>query len=280
MTQIDLQRFTEKKIAIMPICNGWGVSGSRKIWNPILEDGWYLTNLADRALITRPATPLEVEKVMQKQKVDRGYALGTEIIPINFDNFQKRGLGEAVTVQFLSLSAFEVAKVTQWEDNRFYFFEADPKFDRSIINQVKTAFDKEEPITDIKGLTPELRYYYMLLNLQRQSYRQFQELERLKLSEAEREKRIKEFQSTFAGRLEKSISDAGGKLVKFVKYRTGWTVTWKLGNQTVKSNIRDDMRIMSLGFCASGADKRHTLSSAILLAKMFQRDNPLNITRE
>ena len=277
---IDLNRFSEPIEAIMPVVNGWGVFGSRKIWNPILEDSWYLTNLADRALVTRPATPLEVEKVMQKQKAIRGYVLGNEIIPVNFDNFQRKGLGEAVTVQFLALSVFEVAKVIQWEDNRFYFYEADPKFDRSIINQVKSAFDKEEPITNIKGLTPELRYYYMLLNLQRQSYREFQELEKLKLSEAEREKRIKEFQNSFSGRLQETVEDVGGKLIKFVKYRTGWTVTWKLGNQTVKSNIRDDMRIMSLGFCASGADRKHTLSSAILLAKMFQRDNPLNITRE
>lgn len=277
---IDLQRFTEPIEAVMPVVNGWGVFGSRKIWNPILEDGWYLTNLADRALISRPATPLEVEKVMQKQKVDRGYALGTEVIPINSDNFQKRGLGEAVTVQFLALGAFEVAKIIQWEDHRFYFYEADPKFDRNILNQIKEAFDKEQPIVDIKGITPELRYYYMLLNLQRQSYRQFQELEKLKLSEAEREKRIKEFQNSFSGRLERAVSDAGGKLVKFIKYRNGWTVTWKIGSQTVKSNIHDDMRIMSLGFCASNADRRHTLNSAILLAKMFQETSPLNITRE
>lgn len=277
---IDLTRFTEPIEDIMPVVNGWGVSGSRKIWNPIIEDGWYLTNLGNQALITRPATPLEVEKVMQKQKVLRGYALGTEIIPTNFNNFHKKGLGEAVVVQFLALAAFEVAQVIQWEDKRFYYYQPDSKFDRSILNQVKEAFDKEQPITNIKNITPEIRYYFMLLSLQRQSYRQFQELEKMKLSEAEKEKRIKEFQDSFSGRLEKSVSDAGGKLVKFIKYRNGWTVTWKIGSQTVKSNIRDDMRIMSLGFCASGADRKHTLSSAILLAKMFQKDNPLYITRE
>lgn len=276
MELINLEKFALVKQVVMPIVDGWGQIESRKIYKGV-ENGWYLVDLSGNASVLRSATPLEVSRALLNQKVTRVYTLGTEGIPVNFDNLLKQGLGEAIDINFLNLQPFEVAKAIRWEDKRWYFYEADSRFNRTLLSELRQRFNEDKPLDSIKDLTPELRYYWLLLNLQRQSYREFQELERLKLSQGERNKRIKEFQSSFTGRLQTVIEQAGGKLVKFYKYRTGYIVHWKIGSQVVKSTIRDNMRIINLGFCASGQDKRHSLSSAIQLAKMYGN---LYITRE
>lgn len=282
MSIIDLTRFTQPKEEIIPIVNGWGVSTNhRKIWEPRKEDGWYLVRFGEDITVVRLATPLEVLKTLNDKNFLRVYPLGTEGIPMNFDNFIKRGFGETIPVNFLNQSIFTIAKVVLWEDNRFYYFEEDSKTQRSLLNQARGAFESEQPITNIKEVTPEIRYLFLILSLQRQSYREVQELERLRLSQAEKEKRIKEFQNTFAGRLQKTVEDAGGKLVRFHKSGRGWMVTWKIGEQVVKSTIRDNFSIINAGFCLSGDDKSHSMASLVMLAKMFQtEEGSLYLTRE
>lgn len=277
---IDLEKFTKEKIVIVPIVEGWGQINGRKIYKQV-EDDWYIVHLGSQVQIERKATLLEKERILRTKKFYRIYILGNEGIPINFNNFSRLGLGESVLVYFLNLQPFEVAKVVRWEDNRYYYYEPDMVFQRSMLSLLKDRFKEEKPINNIKGLTPELTYYWLLLTLQRQSYREFKELERMRLSQEEREKRIKEFQNSFSGRLQHTIESVGGKLLRFVKYRNNWLVTWCVGGQTIKSTIRDNMRIISLGFCASGADPKLTLSAAVLTAKMFQQDSgSVYITRE
>ncbi len=276
---LDLKRFSQIKTVIVPIVGGVGrYNGRHLVFN--VEDGWYAISLGDEAVIEKKATQLEIARAIQNQPTFLVYALGTEGIPLNFDGFSRKGWGEAVTVHFQNLRIFEVAKVIYWEDKKFYFYEQVIPREREIIKIAKEAFEKEGVLSFVKGVTPELRYYFVLCSLQRQSYRAAIELEKFNLNKAERDKRIAEFQQTFAGRLKDTIERAGGTLVKYSKQGTGYLVHWKIGEQVVKSTIHDDMRIMSLGYCASGADKEHTMASAVQLAKLFQEDKPLYITRE
>lgn len=277
---IDLRRFTEQRTVYIPIVDGWGQTDGRKIYTAGKVNGWYKCNLGNDVQILREATPLEVLKTLKTKKAVRVYALGTEGIPVNFDNFLRQGLGETVPVYFLNLPLYEVGKAVRWEDGRFYYYEPDIKFQRSLLTRIKGAFEKEQEINSITGATPELRYYFLLTTLQRDAFRAAEELNKLKLSEAERAKRIKEFESTFSGRLQTTIEKAGGKLVKFYKANSDtYMIHWKVkdSNQLVKSSIKDNMQILNLGFCASGADRQHTLSSAVQLAKMY---GSLYITRE
>jgi hypothetical protein len=278
---INLTRFIKPIVRLAPLWDGWGQVDGRKIYKPTVENSWYWFDLGVTAEIQRKATLLEIDTLLRSQKFLRVYAFGSEGIPLNFDNFLKKGLAETILVNSLNLPPFQLAKIVQWEDGRFYFHEADTRSQRETLRRVKEAFDADQPITDLKRISPELRYYYLLLSLQKQSFRHLEALEQMKLSEAEKKKRLEEFKDTFAGRLQQVIEQAGGKLVKFIKHRgSSYMVHWKINGELVKSQITDDLRIVSAGFCLSGDDTSHTMGSIVNLAKLFQEDAPLYITYE
>lgn len=277
---IDLLGFSQIKEAVVPLVDGSGQVYGRRFHFNLMEDGWYKLALGNEVTIEYKATPLEILKATKDLKKLRVYALGLEGIPTNFDNFKQLGLGESERIYFLNLGIFEVAKVIRWEDKKLYFYEQTIPQSVETIQATKEAFEKESSLAGIKGITPELRYYFVLCSLQRQSYRAVAELDKFVLSGETKRKRLAEFQQSFAGRLEDAIEKAGGKLVRYNKQGNGYLVHWRIGDQLVKSTIRDDMRIISAGFCLEGEDKKHTLGSLINLAKLFQEDQPLYITRE
>ncbi len=278
---IDLSRFTKVRDVIVPIIDGWGQIDGRKIFARYKENGWYHVQLGNGTRIGALASPLEILKTLEKQSFLRIYALGLEGVATNFDNFFRKGFNEAVVINFLNLPIFEIAKVVLWEDNRFYYYEEDVKFQRELIKSLKNAFDTEQSIVLLKGLTPEIRYYWLLINLERQAFREVEKLTKLKLSEEEKRKRVEQFQNTFEGRLKKTIEDAGGEFIRYSKAnKDTYLVHWKLGSQIVKSTIKDTMQIMSAGFCLNSEDRQHSMSSIVQLAKMFQVEKPLYLTRE
>lgn len=279
MSKINLDRFTEEKEIVMPVVEHWGKFQGRLMKYPIAEDGWYKVKLPF-GVLQRKATPLEIVKAGKGLPVVRVYAMGGEGIAVNFDNLLKKGLEETVSVNFLDLPAFEVAKAIEWEDGRFYFYEPDPRFQRTLLMQLKNQYETDQPLAG-KGITPELRYYYLLLSLQKQSLREIEELEKLRLTELEKQKRIKEFQNSFQGRLKDIIEKADGELIRYYKSNaTSYMVHWRIKetDKIIKSTIRDNFRILDLGFCASGADRQHSIQSAIQLAKVYGRN--IYITRE
>lgn len=281
MKKIDLRQFTKEQLVVIPIVDGWGkAQGGRKV-ELAVEDGWYWVFLGNTVRLDRKARPAEVEHAFRDWgEMKRVYALGEEGIPINFDNFFHGQDNSSIEVKFLNLQPFEVAKIIYSYDRRYYYAIQDPAFQRDVLKQMKEAFEADRTLDNIKGVTPELRYYWLILNLQKQAYREFEELERMRISEAEKQKRIAEFQATFAGRLQKTIEAADGILLLWSKVNaTSYMVHWKVRgtDQVVKSTIRDTMQILSLGFCASGHDREHSLASAVQLAKMYGR---LYITRD
>lgn len=277
---LDLEKFTEEKICVIPIVNRTGELEGRKIFVNLL-DGWYKLRIGTKAKVISRPSPLEIEEALKDKKKYLGMALGGEVVPWNFENFNRQGFGETMRVNFLDAPAWELVKFAQWEDGRFYYAGVDYKSSRKIINQVKESFESDKSLEGIRGVSPEIRYYWLLLSLQRQSFRQIQELEKMKLSEAEKQKRLEEFKNTFAGRLQHTIEQASGKLIRFSKRGNDrYTVVWKIGDQRVTSIIKDDMKIYSAGFCLEGEDRKHYMSSLVVLAKMFQEEAPLYLTRE
>lgn len=276
---INLNRFTKVTEVLTAIVDGWGIANGRKVFFNV-ENGWYIVTLGNQARILRKATALELFKNRKNQPTLRVYALGDEGIPVNFDNLFSRGFGETIKIHFMDAQPFEIVKVITDETKRWYFYDIDARLQRGLLTSLKAVFAAETGLDIMKGITPELRYYYLLLNLQRQSFREYEAMLQLKISEAEKAKRIAEFQASFAGRLKTSIEQADGELLKFYKVNSNsYMVEWKVkgSRQIVKSTIHDDMRILNLGFCASGYDKDHSLASAVQLAKMY---GELYITRE
>lgn len=150
---------------------------------------------------------------------------------------------------------------------------------RQVLRTVKEAFENNNELRGMLGVTPEIRYYFLLLSLQKQAFEEVSKLGEFAITEKEKEKRIKEFYGNFGNRLKATIKKAGGTYVSHEKRAQGYLVEWEVGGQLVKSIIRDDMRIVSAGFCLSGDDKRHSMGSLINLAKLFQEEDPLYIVR-
>lgn len=277
---LNLNKFVEENEFIVPIVEGWGKVNSRKIWKNV-KDGWYKVKIGNLVKVIAPATSLEIYKTLREKKSLRVYVLGEEGIPVNFDNFEKRGFGNSVRVHFLSLPLFEVASIVLWEDGRFYAYQADVVYERSMLKSMKTLFEQGKSINGLKGITPELFYYFLLIFLQNQAYKEAEAIKRMKLDDEEKKKRLEQFKNSLDERLKKAIEDAGGKFIRFSKANANtYLVTWKVGNQIVKSTINDRFQILNAGYCLSGSDKDHSVSSLVALAKMFRKDAPLYITRE
>lgn len=276
---INLEKFTKEEKKLIPILNGTGTR-DRRVVRANVEDGWYVAVFGNTVAVERKATPLEILKELRPLNKYRVYAMGTEGIPLNFDQFKRMGEGEAVTINFLSLPLFSVASVVRWEDDKFYFYEQTVPKERGVIQSAKEAFENNRDLLAVSGTTPELRYYFLLGQLQRESYEALQELEQFSLSSSERDKRIAAFQNSFPERLKLAIRKAGGTYKSHAQRGKGFTVEWEVGGQLVKTNIRDDFSVTSAGYCLSGDDRKHSLGSLVQLAKMFQERSPLYITRE
>ena len=80
----------------------------------------------------------------------------------------------------------------------------------------------------------------------------------------------------------KTIEDAGGHLLRWTRQSENRiSIVWRIGNQTVHSLINNNFRILDAGYCLSGEDKHHSVSSLISLAGIFQKEEgSLYITRE
>lgn len=281
MTQIDLDQFSTPVEAVVPIFNGEGVYQGRHFQINI-ADGWYRVQLGDSVVPVRTAGGIEVDEALQVSPVVRGFTIADSIVPLNFDSTKfKYGYSETIPVRFIKSELWDVIVAHRWEDDHLYYGGLDYSFDTGIVDDVKKRFETEESLEGIKNLTPELRYVYLLLCLQRDNFRELDKLRKLKLSELERKKRLEEFQKTLGGRVLKTIEDAGGKLTRF--HRQGpdkLVVVWGVGNQKVNTLVDLDFRILELGYCAENQDRQHTLSSAVTLAQVFQRDQDLYLTRE
>jgi len=295
---IDFSRFVKDKVIVAPVIDGWGKFEGRKFDFPNTKDGWYRITLGNISKIERPASSLEVYKTLKNRKHYLVFAYGDEGIPINFDNFKQLGLGETVRVNFFSLPLFSIGKVVLWDDGRFVYFDVENILHHEILGDLRRAIEPERSIqkkvssgavadggrlwTRLRGITPEMGYYALLVNLTTQAFREVDRLDKLVLSPEEKEKRVKQFANTLEGRLKKIIEDSGGEFVDYKQSRgKSLLVTWKIGDQTVKSQIEGEtFAIISAGYCLSGDDKRHTMNSIVRLAKDFQEDSPLYITRE
>lgn len=277
---IDLARFSIDTFVTIPIVKGLGKYKNRKIVAQV-PDGWYHTKIGNNVAVQRRATLLEVEETVARLPTFRGYPIGEEVVPLSFQNLFSLGYGETAHVHFQETEPWTICRFVRASDHHFYAAGDDLGRNRHALQAVQTAFEKGQPLTGIKGVTPELTYYFFILSLQRNNYEYMEELEKLPLTTAEREKRLKEFQKSIDFRLKHFVEDSGGKLLSFQKYgKNKYTIEWEIGGQTIRSVITDNLSVWDAGYCLSGDDRRHSLGSLISLAKTFQQVAPLHLTRD
>ena len=277
---IDFKEFTSKKDKIFPIINQRGIIDGRKIKHNV-ENGWYLFEISSKIKKIRSATPLEIEKTINKSNFPRftGYPIGTEVIPNNFEIIKRLGEQETVTVQFLNENLFSFISFIKWEDGNYYYHDtvSSPK----ILKELRGYYDENKSLSGLQGITPELRYYFLLLQLQKGFLQAFKPIRDGYVISKDREVALQKLIKLEVGDIiRSSIISAGGKFLRHHLVGENYLVEWKIGGQLVKSVIKKDLRLINAGFCLSGYDKDHSLNSIVNLAKLFQEDEPLYITRE
>lgn len=281
---INLDRFVQATEAIVPLIDNWGKYQGRKIEIEV-EDGWYKVRLANKTTIIKKASPLDIRKALEDKKKLMVYGLGGEGVPVNFDNFKQRGYSESIIVHFtMTGQPFDVFEVVLWEDGRFYYYGTNQRHQRELIKGIKEAYQQRRILPELPGVTPEIRFAFMLGHLQRESYEAVEGILKkadVVISLGQRKRINDKLQNSFSVIIKNAITKAGGVYIGHRKLNSSaYTVEWKIGNQTVKSNIRADLRIISAGFCLSGEDKKHSMNSIVGLAKTFKERSPLYITRE
>lgn len=279
---LDLGRFVKTREVIVPIVESWGQYKGRKLYHKV-DDYWYKISLPS-GIIIKKASPLEILLTLESEKKIQVYALGTEGIPLSFESFRQKGLREAETIHFMNLPIFTVATAVLWEDGRLYFYEHIIPKERNLIEKSKEAFEGGQNLLDMRGITPELRYYVLLTSLQRQTYESLADFAKSvrfgNITSNVFDERLAELKRQFGTRLKFAVENAGGTYIRHSKRGNGFQVEWRIGNKSIKTHIRDDFRIISAGFCLSGDDKKHTINSIVGLAKLFQEESFLNIVRE
>lgn len=282
--KIDLEKFNQEIEQIVPIIDGWGKLNGRRI-DLRIEDGWYKLSLGNRIRVIKKASPLEINRTLRDKKKLMVYSLGDEGVPINFVNFRERGFSESMHINFIIAQPFDVSEVVLWEDGRFYFYGINQRYERELIKGIKEAYRQKIVLPDLRGISPEIRYAFMLGHIQRESYEAVESILKTSaisaISGESKSKIDKLLQSSIGNIIINAITKAGGKYIGHRKLAgKKYDIEWEVGGQKIKSTIKADMRIINAGFCLSGDDKKHSLNSIINLAKDFQERNPLYITRE
>ena len=278
---IDLEKYSVPTRAIVPIINGKGVYRGRKFASSRADD-LYWCRFGDEVTIDYPSTsPIDNDKMLSELPMFRGIVYGNSIIPLNFGSAKFLGYEESTYVNFMNAELGMVIIVRRWEDGSLLFHKVDMSSKHQLMCiGVKGKAEKGELLDDTKGITPEMRYFYVMLILDKQRIEKWEEIAKLELSKKEKEKRIAEFKATFAGRLQEAVTNAGGKLVLFNVRGNKIDVKWIMRGEIFSSVIRQDLRVLELGFCAEGHDKDHSISSAIQLAKDFEERGLIYKTRE
>jgi hypothetical protein len=270
---INLDRFAKPEEIILPIVNCRGIYKGRVVEIPKLEDGWYKIITGDIPRVCDIADELELQKVFETQKTIKGMVFGTEIVPISFNAIKnKYGIeASSIPVYFINASPWQVVQAIHWEDGNLYFVGEDFSYDATILKQVKEASEKGQNLSNLRGITPEMRYLYFMFDFERETQKQLL----LKQKEAE-------LQKSFGGRLKLSIERAGGTLIRFTKHsKNRIEVVWKTGERRYNSLINaDNFMCHSCGFCVDGEDKKYNLSRAVITAQEFEKEGLIHITRE
>lgn len=275
---IDLEKFMKKSTAIVPILDG-SFKYNRKQYYIVgaCLNGWYEVELDGNNANLKQSIIIESNTDFSKGlRVIKGYTYNNSMVFQNFDvGKRKSGVEVMIDLNFNSMPTFMSVEAILWEDKRLYYYR--PNYTDTSIFNVKAAYDNEAAsITDIKGLTPELKTLFLFHAIEQHKFKKEQEL-------LKRKKEIEDLEKTLQGRLILSFNRVGAKILKYSVSGKRITVDWEIEGSTQKFNSvieADTFRVIEAGYCMSGHDRDHTVHSMVKLAESYDEDGLIHKTRE
>jgi hypothetical protein len=265
---LDLNEFERPFRQMVPVWKGRFVLCKKK-YRVRAEDGWHLVEVkGNEAKAIEPYYGQETIKSLA------GFSFNQQFIPASLDVFRRKfGMMQSLAhLRFCCPETFAAIRVVEW-DGHFYFLE--PDYSSFAIYDVKAKFDAEESLEGMKGLTPELRMVYLFHSLQR---KQVQEA----LAAAEAEAEAERIKNSFPMRLKARFDAAGAVMLNYSLNSRHVVVDWEIPGMPHKYNTvldRDSFMILEAGYCMSGDDRRHNITSLVKTAQDYEERGLTYVTR-
>lgn len=275
---IDLNRFSQPVEAIVPLIDGKGVYHGRQIVQKGFT-GYYNVSFGDKIKVLGEANKLEAYLMAKGLPKFKGIAYGDSIIPLNFSAAKFLGYQETISVLGMEAPLGYVVVTHRWEDDTLLYGHIDGGYNQLPIILTKKKAESGDKLEG-KDITPEMRYFYLLVRLDLARLTAWQEIDKMAISKEAKQKAIEKFKETFYGRTKEVVEQAGGQFISVAKQGQRATIVWKVGKEKFTSIVNNDLRILDLGYCASGYDKDHSISSAIQLAKLYMKEGVLYKTNQ
>lgn len=271
---LDLKKFSKKQTAVVPIVNNFSILNSRKLYFSNIPDGFYEIEIQDSDIKILDNLPY----FNLNSPVISGYLFDDILIPVSWNTLKLKYFfnpGITFKVALLPITpSWEIIDVFYYADDFYIFKSLNYTIDRKVLLSLKEAFEKDLDISFLKGLTPELRYFYFLHYFRKQEILEAERIAKLKLAEEERKRYLQELSKTFPVSLKLALEKVGARLISYSKVKNNlYEVYWQISNQNFNSLIRSDLSVFEAGVCLSQDDKRHNITSlALTCADYIQRD--------
>jgi hypothetical protein len=254
---MDYTQFLQNadEVLKLPYFEGKSVCDARLTYRlrEVLQPGWYQFRKSGRYL--SPEKPIESELAAWTLPRVTGYVMGRRIIGLDF---QSRLFDLPADVD---MPLFTPVAARKWFDGHLLY--EGQEFESDVESKVRDAFENEQPIDGVKGVTPALAATFILHSTQRALAR---EAERRAAAERERQAQaatLARWQETLEGRISLALSHTGAQLVNW--RRNGpqqAAVRYRLRGRRFECIIDiESLQILDAGICLSGADEELNLSS-------------------
>ena len=239
----------------LPYAGGLKIRDDQRSWRlrDELPPGWYRFREAGRYL--EMIAPIEPELDAWELPTVRGYLAQDRFV--TQDSMDRLfGLPEdEEPPRYAPLSA------KRWFDGRCWFSMTD--FESEAEEQVRSAYEEEREIADIKGVTPALAQAYLLDHTAREMARVAERRRREEAAAAERAAERARWQESAEGRIALALSHAGARLLDWRRSgRRRATVRYQLGARSFECVIDvESLQILDAGICLEGTDSQLNLAS-------------------
>ena len=239
----------------LPYAAGLKTCDDKRTWRlrQRLRPGWYRFREAGRYL--QVIEPIEPEFEAWDLPVLRGYlAQGRFITSDSMDRLFGLPAGEQP-------ARYTPIRARRWFDGHLWFEMSD--FESEAEEAVRRAFEEEDDIADIKGVTPPLAQAFLLDFTEREMAR---EAERRRQEQAEADQRAAElarWQESIEGRIALALSHSGAELMDWRRAGDSRAVVrYRIGGQRFDCLIdTGSLQILDAGICLEGTDEALNLSS-------------------
>jgi hypothetical protein len=266
---LDFEKLAKPRKVIVPVRDRSFLFEKRR-FSLQADDGWHLVEIENRSakMIEQvSASNLDYPSIL-------GYTHNNSIIFQNFDVAKRKyGLGLNAPLYFNRSSTFEPIKAIVWEDRQVYWCA--PNYADAKALELKDLAENSQDINGQIGITPELRTTYLFHAIEKESLRKI-------LQETKQKEELDRLMASIPGRLKVTFDRVGAELVNYSLSGDRIVVDWKIkGSYTEYNSIIDSRTwmVVEAGYCMSGDDRRHNVTSLVKTAQEYEERRVTFITR-